>query len=160
MLGTRELEHNLISGMLEIDEIFIENIIQAEKLIGNDYKYLQSEFNNLFKIDSLGFNNFTSTCYPLHPITTYILPLISESIAQNERSIFSFIVSKTPNSSTMCISPFFGGYSPSTTVSNRFTKSITAFGSALILIVVLQVFAILFNIYIIILIFSYNINIQ
>ncbi|MBF8984099.1 hypothetical protein IZY60_11180 [Lutibacter sp. B2] len=30
-------------------------------------------------------------CYPLHPISTYILPKISEKVAQNERTIFTFL---------------------------------------------------------------------
>lgn len=30
-------------------------------------------------------------CYPLEPITTYLLPKISEMIAQNERTIFTFL---------------------------------------------------------------------
>lgn len=30
-------------------------------------------------------------CYPLHPVTTFILPRISEKVAQNERTLFTFI---------------------------------------------------------------------
>lgn len=30
-------------------------------------------------------------CYPLHPITTFMLPRISEKVAQNERTLFTFI---------------------------------------------------------------------
>lgn len=30
-------------------------------------------------------------CYPLHPITTFLLPKISEKIAQNERTLFTFL---------------------------------------------------------------------
>lgn len=32
-------------------------------------------------------------CFPLHPITTYVLPLFSEMVAQNERTIFTFLSS-------------------------------------------------------------------
>ena len=32
-----------------------------------------------------------SGCYPLHPITTFMLPRISEKVAQNERTLFTFI---------------------------------------------------------------------
>ena len=32
-------------------------------------------------------------CYPLHPISTFILPRISEKIAQNERTLFTFLSS-------------------------------------------------------------------
>jgi len=30
-------------------------------------------------------------CYPLHPVSTFILPRLSERIAQNERTLFTFI---------------------------------------------------------------------
>lgn len=30
-------------------------------------------------------------CYPLHPVTTFLLPKISEKIAQNERTLFTFL---------------------------------------------------------------------
>ncbi len=30
-------------------------------------------------------------CYPLHPITTFILPRLSEKVAQNERTMFTFL---------------------------------------------------------------------
>ena len=30
-------------------------------------------------------------CYPLHPITTFMLPRISEKVAQNERTLFTFV---------------------------------------------------------------------
>lgn len=32
-------------------------------------------------------------CYPLHPITAYLLPRLSERVAQNERTLFTFICS-------------------------------------------------------------------
>lgn len=38
-------------------------------------------------------------CYPLHPVSTYILPRLSERIAQNERTLFTFI--SAPGTSTL-----------------------------------------------------------
>ena len=38
-------------------------------------------------------------CYPLHPISTFILPRLSERIAQNERTLFTFI--SAPGVSTL-----------------------------------------------------------
>lgn len=32
-------------------------------------------------------------CYPLHPLTSYLLPRLSEKVAQNERTLFTFICS-------------------------------------------------------------------
>lgn len=37
------------------------------------------------------------SCYPLHPVSTYVLPRLSERVAQNERTLFTFL-SATGNS--------------------------------------------------------------
>lgn len=36
-------------------------------------------------------------CYPLHPVSTYILPRLSERIAQNERTLFTFLSANGAN---------------------------------------------------------------
>src|SRR5574344_2358883 len=36
-------------------------------------------------------------CFPLHPITTFILPRLSEKVAQNERTLFTFLSSSGNN---------------------------------------------------------------
>lgn len=38
-------------------------------------------------------------CYPLHPISTFILPRLSERVAQNERTLFTFV--SAPGISTL-----------------------------------------------------------
>lgn len=47
-------------------------------------------------------NEFNSTilkgCYPLNPIAAYLLLFISEKVAQNERTLFTFISNDEPNS--------------------------------------------------------------
>ena len=34
------------------------------------------------------------SCYPLHPVSTFVLPRLSECIAQNERTLFTFLSAK------------------------------------------------------------------
>lgn len=46
-------------------------------------------------------------CYPLHPVSTFILPRLSERVAQNERTLFTFI--SAPGTSTL--SSFLEKYS-------------------------------------------------
>lgn len=41
---------------------------------------------NSFEVESAIFG-----CYPLHPISTFILPRLSERVAQNERTLFTFL---------------------------------------------------------------------
>lgn len=53
---------------------------------------LLSKNKNLFEelpLEEL--SSIVKSCYPLHPITAYILPRLSELIAQNERTLFTFI---------------------------------------------------------------------
>lgn len=38
-------------------------------------------------------------CYPMHPVSTFILPRLSERVAQNERTLFTFI--SAPGQSTL-----------------------------------------------------------
>lgn len=45
-------------------------------------------------------------CYPLHPITTFILPRLSERVAQNERTLFTFLSAK----GTSTLSAFLDEY--------------------------------------------------
>lgn len=45
--------------------------------------------------DLIGYNvnGIIRNCYPLHPVSTFILPRLSERVAQNERTLFTFLSS-------------------------------------------------------------------
>lgn len=45
-------------------------------------------------------------CYPLHPVTTFILPRLSEQVAQNERTLFTFLSAR----GTSTLPTFLAGY--------------------------------------------------
>lgn len=38
-----------------------------------------------------GLGQIIRACYPLHPVSTFILPRLSECVAQNERTLFTFL---------------------------------------------------------------------
>lgn len=46
------------------------------------------------------------SCYPLHPVSTFVLPRLSERVAQNERTLFTFLSS----TGTATLSEFLAGY--------------------------------------------------
>ncbi len=48
--------------------------------------------------DERQFDLVTFGCFPLHPVTTFALPRISELVAQNERTLFTFISASEPKS--------------------------------------------------------------
>ena len=45
-------------------------------------------FNDIAEADR---KNHIYDCYPLHPVSTFILPRLSERVAQNERTLFTFL---------------------------------------------------------------------
>lgn len=64
--------------------------------------YNVSVFRSLFKYDD--FKTIVAKgCYPLHPMTTYTLLNISEKVAQNERTLFTFLSKGEKNSMTQYI---------------------------------------------------------
>lgn len=89
--------HNNYSQMYEI----ISAVIRKNPAKWQAYKEKhQSRFEDLkdrFTKNSLldknnidEINNGVEGCYPLHPISTFILPRLSEKVAQNERTLFTF----------------------------------------------------------------------
>lgn len=54
-----------------------------------------------------GFAQVLLGCFPLHPVSTFVLPRLSEKIAQNERTLFTFLSAQ--GSSTL--SAFLEGFS-------------------------------------------------
>ena len=90
--------HNNFSQMYEI----ISAVIQKEPTFwGKFCAKNKKRFDDLAKrfapIRLLDSNdeseviNIIQGCYPLHPISTFILPRISERVAQNERTLFTFL---------------------------------------------------------------------
>lgn len=80
----------------------IESAIQKEKTLWKEFcKRYQASFtgltqryegHNIFSdIDAVQAEKTIYGCYPLHPVSTFILPRLSERVAQNERTLFTFI---------------------------------------------------------------------
>ncbi len=93
--------HNNYSQMYEI----ITAVIQKNKDVWCSFKTkFQKRFDDLKerytkngllnKFDQEEVDNAVEGCYPLHPISTFILPRLSEKVAQNERTLFTFLSSE------------------------------------------------------------------
>ena len=54
---------------------------------------IKSRYVNQKLFDKSIVNRVVEGCFPLHPITAFLLPKLSEKIAQNERTLFTFICS-------------------------------------------------------------------
>lgn len=92
--------YELIKNAIVKDETNLELIPHVDKYLGDDRfsaywslpafrsNFLEDEFRNIiFK-----------GCYPLNPIAAYLLLNISEKVAQNERTLFTFISNDEPHS--------------------------------------------------------------
>lgn len=66
------------------NKTFFDSLVISYK---NDNLFQDLNTESLIKI--------FSGCYPLHPVSLYILPRLSEKVAQNERTLFTFLSSKT-----------------------------------------------------------------
>jgi hypothetical protein len=93
--------HNNYAQMYEI----ISEVIKKEPTFWDEFKKNnKSRFNELAERfianKLLDANNKDEIdyaiygCYPLHPISTFILPRLSEKVAQNERTLFTFLSSE------------------------------------------------------------------
>lgn len=90
--------HNNYSQMYEI----IAAVIKKDK---NKWAEFKKKYQNRFddlkdrytkndlldKHNQKEIDNAVEGCYPLHPIATFILPRLSEKVAQNERTLFTFL---------------------------------------------------------------------
>lgn len=89
------------SDFSQIYEVISQAIIKQENLWSDfcernklRFEDIRQRFSNnkLFAdCDEAGKTAAFVGCYPLHPITTFMLPRISEKVAQNERTLFTFI---------------------------------------------------------------------
>lgn len=87
-------------------EIISQAIIKNDDLWPNFYKKHENMFldskakfssNLMFaECDTKGLEAAVIGCYPLHPITTFMLPRLSEKVAQNERTLFTFLSGQGP----------------------------------------------------------------
>ena len=57
---------------------------------------IYSDHSLFLDMDEAGVKRTIEGCYPLHPVSTYILPRLSEKVAQNERTLFTFLSADVP----------------------------------------------------------------
>ncbi|MDE0268832.1 MAG: hypothetical protein OXI96_07345 [Acidimicrobiaceae bacterium] len=96
-----------VQGRFE-DIAFIESAAQTRALIGTVFKVhnssLQTRINRWARIQAkamqelgiadLADSRTVASCYPLHPLTTLMLPELCNRYGQRERTLFSFLASR------------------------------------------------------------------
>lgn len=86
--------YEIISAVIKKDATFWREYSKVNK---DRFEDLESRFkeNGIFDInDNETAEIAINGCYPLHPISTFILPRLSEKVAQNERTLFTFLSSE------------------------------------------------------------------
>ena len=95
--------HNNYSQMYEIIGTVIgknsnlwEDFCQKHSIVFDDLAKRYSD-NALIGTNIDTVRDTILSCYPLHPSTMYILPRLSEKVAQNERTLFTFLSANQKN---------------------------------------------------------------
>lgn len=92
--------YELIKHAIIKDDDKLDGICHYETILGssahNEYYQLPAFKSNF--VENEFDNIILRGCYPLNPIAAYLLLNVSEKIAQNERTLFTFISSDEPHS--------------------------------------------------------------
>lgn len=86
--------YEIISAVIKKDSAFWNSFVNEHKA---QFEELEERYasNGLLEGSSTeGIQSAIYGCYPLHPVSTFILPRLSEKVAQNERTLFTFLSSE------------------------------------------------------------------
>lgn len=97
-ISSSQQNYELISNATKKNETKLKEFIKNNKEILEE---LTSEgerlFNSIYKNKDY-IKEIVHGCFPLHPYTTFALPIVSEKVAQNERTLFTYLSKEESNS--------------------------------------------------------------
>lgn len=86
--------YEIISSAINKDEFAWEKFKEKYNCRFEDLKDINTKNGLLNSQDREETDCIVEGCYPLHPVSTFILPRLSEKVAQNERTLFTFLASE------------------------------------------------------------------
>lgn len=89
--------YEIIRTVIRKDRDLWEAFYKENKNIFTDLYKTYSQHQMFSDISQDDIKLIIEDSYPLHPVSTFILPRLSERIAQNERTLFTFLSSKGEN---------------------------------------------------------------
>ncbi len=89
--------YEIISTIISQDENYFLEFFKTYGKKFEDMKESLAQTDLFSEISDVQNQMVIKGCYPLHPISTFILPRLSEKVAQNERTLFTFLSSKNKN---------------------------------------------------------------
>ena len=85
--------YDLTAHVIKKESIWYESFL-TNQAVSNAFEKIYNKWKDkrLFaELTEAQYKNLIYDCYPLDPITSFVLPEISEKIAQNERTLFTFL---------------------------------------------------------------------
>lgn len=83
--------YELISNATKKDNKKLNQYLNENRTLLDSYTgEAERLFSDVFSLEEFE-KNIVDGCFPLHPYSTYALPIISEKVAQNERTLFTFL---------------------------------------------------------------------
>ena len=97
--------YEIISAVIQHNEPLWSSFCDAHK---QDFNALYARYkrHQVFTDEQGEFDTAIKGCFPLHPVSTFILPRLSERVAQNERTLFTFLSAE----GTATLSAFLDSY--------------------------------------------------
>lgn len=95
--------YELIGNTIISDKDKVSKIILEKEGLEDLYLKTHSIFKDLFDYNEY-FDNVVVKTFPLNPVASFALPIISEKVAQNERTLFTFLSKKGKNTLASFIS--------------------------------------------------------
>ena len=94
--ASAQQNYELISNAIIKDVKKVQNVLHEKNLYEDEKVWSAKE---IFENDTNEFKkHIIEGCFPLSPYSTYALPIISEKVAQNERTLFTYLSKDEPNS--------------------------------------------------------------
>jgi len=98
--------YEIISTVIQKDDSLWKSYVKKNKVRFEDLAK-QYEKHTLFsEMNSEDAHGLAQSCFPLHPVSTFILPRLSERIAQNERTLFTYLSAQGANTLTAFLRNF------------------------------------------------------
>lgn len=83
--------YDIVSSVIQKDEYTWERFCEKHIDVFEDIIQRYTGHPVFSEMSNNELSGIVYSCYPLHPISTFILPRLSERVAQNERTLFTFL---------------------------------------------------------------------
>ena len=102
--------YEIISAVIKKEPAFWDSFTSEFKAKFEDLKERYVSNGLIDGKDATSVDSAIYGCYPLHPISTFILPRLSEKVAQNERTLFTFLSSQEKHTLTAFLNTANGAF--------------------------------------------------